>query len=255
MSKIIKTTTLLAAIATLLPVMAGYRVTVPLENDQGGALPKGSIIIGQITENNNGNNDTDTTGKVCTYDMSGSMVTLFKQSYGPFKAGDKGYIYNGVPIGFYSPSNGYSGPPSGVARGQIRDSDPEMDNYEICVDESKTYPPVPMPTGSGDDNENPPYVPPTEEDKTGPDWTPECIFNVNTDYSAYDRVNRQYVMQSSQFGISVISRTWYHVPSDYDPDRAGSYIYLDNSSKTGTSSGSNPDYDYAGICRVKKMEL
>jgi len=255
MSKIIKRTALIAAAITLVPVMAGYRVSLPLENAQGGSLPNGSIIIGQGNGNSsNENNDTDTTGKTCTYIPEGSMVTEFKQAMGALKAGDKGYVYNGNIIGFYSPSNGYSGPPSGVASGSLKESNPEMNNYEICVDENKSYPTVPMPMPE-DDNDFPPYVPPEQEDHTGPDWTPECIFNINSDYSAYDKVNRQYVMQSSQFGISIISRTWYHVPADYNPDRAGSYIYLDNSYKTGKFSGPNPDYEYAGICRVRKMEL
>lgn len=255
MSNLIKPIALFAAIITALPVFAGYRISVPLENLQGGSLPTGSIVIGNNNPSTPSDNN-DTSGKTCTYDpVNGSMVTLFKQPMGPLKVGDRGYLYNGNIIGFYSPSNGHSGPPSGLAYGAKKESNSSMENFEICVDESKTYPTVPMPSGGGDDDDEPPYTPPEQEDQTGPDWTPECIFNINSDYSAYDRVNRQYVMQSSQFGISVISRTWYHVPADYDPEREGSYIYLDNSDDTGVVSGPNPDYDYAGICRVRKMLL
>lgn len=49
MSKIIKTTTLLAAVATALPVLAGYKLSMPLENNQGGSLPTNSIIF--VTNN------------------------------------------------------------------------------------------------------------------------------------------------------------------------------------------------------------
>lgn len=254
MKKTIKLTTLLVAMASISPSFAAFSVLIPLELTNGGSLPTGSIVIGS----GNGGASNDNSSSNCLYNGdSANMVTYFKESMGALKAGDRGYVYQGNIIGFYSPSNGYSGPPAGVSVGSLQESSLSMDNYEICVDDSKTYPTLPMPSGGGyeDDEEEPPYTPPEQEDQTGPDWTPECILNVNSDYSAYDNVTHKYIMQSATFGISIVSNTWYHVPSDYDPDRAGSYIYLHNANNQPSVSGSNPDYSYAEICRVKKMLL
>jgi hypothetical protein len=254
MKKRIKLTALLVAIASVSPSFAEFSVLIPLELTNGGSLPTGSIVIGS----GSGSESNDNQSGNCQYNgETGYMVTYFKQPMGALKAGDKGYVYQGRIIGFYSPSNGHSGPPSGVTEGALKESNPQMDNYEICVDDSKIYPTVPMPSGGGyeDDEEEPPYNPPEQEDQSGPDWTPECIFNINSDYSAYDTVNGKYVMQSSTFGISVISNTWYHVPSDYDPDREGSYVYLHNANRIPSVSGPNPNYEYTEICRVRKILL
>lgn len=62
-------------------------------------------------------------------------------------------------------------------------------------------------------------------------------------------------MYSAAFGVSATSNNWYYVPADYDPDREGSYIYLDNGDAAERVEGSNTDYTYAGICRVRKILL
>lgn len=241
MSKLIKTTTLLVAAASLLPVLAGYRFSVPLEKDKGGSLPNGSIIINE-KNNNNTENDTDITGKTCTYNPdAGSMITLFKTAFGPFQAGDKEYTYKGNIVGFYSPSNGYSGPPNGVARGIYKESQSILDYYQICIDTSKTYPTLSYPG----DWEFPGELPEEPKPKE------ECVFNLDSDYYAYDTVSGQSIMNSVQFGISITTDNWMYVPDDNDPEIDGSYIYYDNG-KLDFVNGPNPNYQYTYICRKKK---
>lgn len=140
MFKILKITPLLAAMLILTPTFGEYRVNIPLENTQGGLLPNGSISFG---DKDSTGNEGETPSSNCSYSDEGTMVTFFKQDTGPFKAGDKGFVYQGNIIGYYSPSNGYPSVPAGLSAGKLQDRDSTVDNYEICVDDPNSYPSLP----------------------------------------------------------------------------------------------------------------
>lgn len=250
--KTLKLTTLLIAMVGILPTLAAYRIAIPLETTQGGALPNGSIIIGDGT--NTGNQPTPPSTN-CLYD-SGTFVQMLKASNGTFESGDRVYIYNNNLIGYYSPSNGLT-PPNGLSAGEQKSNDTVTVDFELCGDNLSNYPALP-PVGG------PPPGPidPPVDDHTGPDWTPECILNTTTDYAAINTSNGTREFHSTTFGLTnFASPRWYYVPDNYDPDASpvstSSYIYFDNSEQTGDSrvSGPNPNYTYSKICRVKKMEL
>lgn len=252
MSRILKITPLLAAMLILSPTFAQYRMNMPLENTQGGNLPNGSISFG---DKNNSGNEGETPSTNCSYSQeSGSLVTFFKQDLGPFKAGDRGYIYQGNIIGYYSPSNGYPSVPTGISVGDLKFGDTMTDNYEICVDNANNYPVLPNIAGG------PPPIDPENPDTgtSGPDWTPECILNTSSDYAAIETSTGKYFFNSTSFGLNNYnSPRWYYVPANYDPNNPSSYIYFDKSEQTGEPrvSGPNPNYTYAQICRVRKMDL
>lgn len=242
-SKILKITPLLAAMLILPPAFAEYRVNLPLETTQGGRLPDGSISFGN--QDNSGNNG-QTPSANCIYDNNNYIVLMTQaQPDRNYQAGDMMFVANSTVISYFSPSNNKF-PKPGLSVGKEMETYEDEKYFEICGDNLSSYPSM----GGVDQEEEPPV-----DDHTGPDWTPECILNTNSDYSARDEANNQYIMNSVQFGISITSRTWYHVPNNYDPNVAGSYIYFDNGDAAERESGPNPNYTYAGICRVKKMEL
>ena len=249
MFTILKITPLLAAMLILTPTFGEYRVNMPLENTQGGLLPNGSISFGD--KNNSGNEQTPPSTN-CIYN-GGTFVQMLNSANETFQAGDKVFVYNGKLIGFYSPSNGRN-TPNGLSAGKQQSTEEVTTNFELCGDNLENYPVVP-PIVTGPPIENPEL--PTEDpvDDNESDTTPECIFDINTDYSARDEITGKYIMYSAAFGVSATSNNWYYVPADYDPDREGSYIYLDNGDAAERVEGSNPDYTYAGICRVRKILL
>lgn len=249
MNRILKLIPLLATMLMLSSSFAEYRVNLPLETTQGGNLPNGSISFG------NTGNEGEPPSTNCIYSQeNGSMATFFKQDVGSFKAGDKGYIYQGKIIGYYSPSNGYPSVPAGISAGVFKIGNPISDNYEICVTNPNSYPALP---NIGD---APPPIDPENPDnnQSGPDWTPECILNTSTDYAAISNTTGKREFHSIQFGLNhLVPSSWNYVPPDYDRNNPTSYVYFDQSEQTGDSrvSGPNPDFSYSQICRVRKRDL
>lgn len=245
-SKKLKLTTLLIAMACVLPSLASYKMTIPLEITQGGALADNTIVFGSTpkTDTNNG----ETPSNNCIYN-SGSFVQELKSPVENYQAGDRAYIYNNTPLGFYSPSNGMT-PPSGVSMGkkQTLSFDAPANDYEICFD-STWVPPI----GNPDDP-----IGPNPNEHSGPDWTPECILNTSTDYAAISSTTGKREFHSVQFGLNhLVPSSWNYVPPDYNPNNPTSYIYFDQSEQSGDPrvSGPNTDFSYAQICRVRKRDL
>lgn len=241
-TKKLKLTTLLIAMVGILPTFASYRIAIPLETTQGGALPNGSIVIGDGT-----NPDTSQPpSSNCIYDGGTFVVTLT----GPedkFKVGDKFYWYNGTVIAWDSPTNGYNAP-AGLSMGAFKMHDPEstnVDMHELCADDPSSYPPFVFP-----DDPGPPDVP-DEPEPIDPDYTPECLpLDTTNNYAAYDKVAREYEYHSVTYGLNHVRANWTYKPADYDPNRPGSYQYLPE--QNDTVSGPNPNYEYNAICRVNK---
>lgn len=247
-SKKLKLTTLLIAMACVLPSLASYKMTIPLERTQGGALPDGSINMGN--SNGSGNQPTPPSTN-CLYD-SGTFVKMLKVSNGTFGSGDRIYIYNNNLIGYYSPSNGLT-PPNGLSAGEQKSNDMDTVDFELCGDNLSNYPALP-PVGG------PPTGPidPPDDGHSGPDWTPECILNTSTDYAAISSTTGQREFHSVQFGLNhLVPSSWNYVPPDYNPNNPTSYVYFDQSEQTGDPrvSGPNADFSYAQICRVRKRDL
>lgn len=241
MSKKIKLTSLLISTMVILPTFGSYRVTIPLEIKQGGALQNNTISFG--TDKNTNSGETPSTN--CIYN-SGSLVQVLRSPVEIYQAGDRAYIYNNNLLGFYSPSNGMT-PPSGLSMGkkQTLSFEAPADDYEICFDSNWPKP---------NENTDEPIGP---SGPSGPDWTPECILNTSTDYAAINTTNGAREFHSQTFGLNHLTVPhWIYTPADYDPNRAGSYKYYDNSEQTGDErvSGPNPDFSYSEICRVRKRD-
>jgi hypothetical protein len=247
MYKILKITPLLATMLILTPTFAEYQVNMPLETNQGGRLPNGSISFG---DKNNSENEQTPPSTNCIYN-SGTFVQMLNSANETFQAGDKVFIYNNILIGFYSPSNGRN-TPNGLSSGKQQSTEGDTTNFELCGDNLENYPAVP-PVVTGPPNENPEF--PTEDPS---DRIPECILNTSSDYAAIETSTGKYFFNSTSFGLNNYnSPRWYYVPENYDPNNPSSYIYFDKSVQTGEPrvSGPNPNYSYAQICRVRKMEL
>ena len=240
MSKKLKLTTLLIAMACVLPSLASYKMTIPLETTQGGALPDGSINMGN--GNGSGNQPTPPSTN-CLYD-SGTFVKMLNISNGTFGSGDRIYIYNNNLIGYYSPSNGLT-PPNGLSAGKQKYNVMDTVDFELCGDNLSNYPALPPVEG-------PPPQPPIDKpvDPEDPDLIPECLpLDTINNYAAYDRVAGKYEYNSTTYGIDHVRVNWVYKPADYDPNRPGSYQYLRE--VNDTVSGPNPNYDYNAICRVR----
>ena len=248
-TKTLKLTTLLIAMAGILPSLAAYRIAIPLETTQGGYLPNGSIVIGNV------NQPTQPTppSTNCVYN-SETYVQMLKISNPTFEAGDRVFIYNNNLIGYDSPSNGLT-PPNGLTAGTQQADLIETTDFELCGDNLESYPALP-PIGGGGPPPGP--IDPPVDDQTGPDWTPECILNTTTDYAAINTLNNSREFHSTTFGLNHVAvPNWNYVPADYDPNNPSSYIYFDKSEQTGDPrvSGPNPDFTYSEICRVRKRDL
>lgn len=238
MSKKIKLTSLLITTMVILPTFGSYRVTIPLEIKQGGALQNNTIIFG--TDKNT--NDGETPSTNCIYN-SQNKVQILTSQIGQYQIGDTGYIFNNRMIVIASPSNGTTAP-DGLSMGkkQGANKDVPADDYEICFDSN-----WPDPTESPNQ--------PIDPDNS--DWTPECILNTSTDYAAINTINGTREFHSQTFGLNHLTVPhWIYTPADYDPNRADSYKYYDNSEQTGDErvSGPNPDFSYSEICRVRKRD-
>lgn len=246
MSKILKITPLLAAMLILTPTFAEYRVNVPLETTQGGRLPDGSISFGD-TDNSGNNGETPSAN--CMYDNNNFIILMTQaQPDRSYQAGDMMFVADSTVISYFSPSNNKF-PKPGLSVGKEMETYEDEKYFEICGDNLSNYPPM----GGVDQEEEPPV-----DDHTGPDWTPECILNTSSDYSAIETSTDKYFFNSTSFGLNNYnSPHWYYVPENYDPNNPSSYIYFDKSVQTGEPrvSGPNPNYSYAQICRVRKMEL
>jgi hypothetical protein len=146
-SKTLKVTTLLIAMVGILPTLASYRITIPLEISQGGALPNGSIVIGNVTNPDNGTPPPASTN--CLYDEN-NLVVVFKRGNSVYNAGDEMYGYNQTIIGFNIPSRGFT-VPSGLSKGARKDDGSNTDAmmYEICSDNFSSYPSLPPLSGPG----------------------------------------------------------------------------------------------------------
>lgn len=239
-TKTLKLTTLLIAMAGILPSLAAYRIAIPLETTQGGALPNGSIVIGNV------NQPTQPTppSTNCVYN-SESYVQMLKISNPTFEAGDRVFIYNNNLIGYDSPSNGLT-PPNGLTAGTQQAELIETTDFELCGDNLESYPALP-PIGGGGPPPGP-IDPPVEPED--PDLIPECLpLDTTNNYAAYDRIADKYEYNSTTYGIDHVRVNWVYKPADYDPNRPGSYQYLPE--VNDAVSGPNPNYDYNAICRVK----
>lgn len=238
MSNTLKITALLIAMLGILPTSASFRVTIPLEVEKGGHLSNNTINFGAIKDTNGSEPQTIN----CVYNSS-NLVQELNSPIGNYQAGDIVYVYNSRVLGFDSPSNGMTHP-NGVSKGKKQTTDFEngTTDYEICFNSS--------------------WVPPTENpnqpiDPDNSDWTPECILNTSTDYAAINTTNGKREFHSTTFGLNHLTASgWIYTPEDYDPNRAGSYKYYDNSEQTGDErvSGPNPDFSYSEICRVRKRD-
>lgn len=254
-SKKFKLTTLLIAMVSIVPTLASYNMSIPLETALGGALPDGSINIGNGTDS--GNPSTPPSSN-CIYDNGTFVVQLNRPDDG-FQKGDKFYWYNGIVIAWDSPSNGFTAP-AGLSTGAFKTTNPEQqtdDLHELCADNPSSYPPFVFPTGPDGPPPTGPIDPPIN-DQTGPDWTPECILNTSTDYAAQSKSTGKREFHSVTFGLNhLVPSGWNYVPSDYNPNNPTSYIYFDHSEQTGDPrvSGPNADFTYAEICRVRKRDL
>jgi hypothetical protein len=250
-TKTLKLTTLLIAMVGILPTFAAYRIAIPLETTQGGALPTGSIVLGNVTNPDNGTPPPASTN--CIYNDD-NLVVVFNKENSVYKVGDELYGYNQTIIGFNIPSRGFT-VPSGLSKGARKDdgSNPDAMMYEICSDNFSSYPSLPPLSGPGPEPIDPPV-----DDRSGPDWTPECILNTTTDYAALNTLNNSREFHSTTFGLNHVAvPNWNYVPADYDPNNPSSYIFFDKSEQSGDPrvSGPNPNFSYSEICRVRKRDL
>lgn len=237
----IKIATLLMTVSYTLPVLAEYRMFYPLEVAKQGSLPDGSISFGDGTKPPDSGVPPSTN---CIYDDGGTLVIKLKGDDGKFKAGDQFYWYNGMMIAWHSPSNGFT-PPAGLSIGEFKfnnPSDPNNDLHALCANDPASYPEF-----------IPPQAPEEpEEDTSGPDYTPECLpLDTTNNYSAYDDITGKHEFHSVTYGLNHIESGRKYIPPDYDPNRAGSYIYLRE--MNDSVLGPKPNNWYNAVCRVKKI--
>lgn len=239
-SKTLKLTTLLIAMVGILPTLASYTMSIPLETTKGGALPNGSINFGDKDSDGNGESPANN----CLYDNKNYIILVTEaQPDRHYEVGDMIFVAGERTISYYSPSNSKF-PKPGLSRGKEMESYSDETYFEICGDNLENYPIM-----GGVDSDYNPELP--DDDQTGPDWTPECLpLDTINNYAAYDKVAREYEYHSTTYGLDHVRADWTYKPADYDPNRPGSYQYLPEASDT--VSGPNPNYEYNAICRVNK---
>ena len=247
MSKLLKITTMLMITSLSQFTLAGYQVALPLETDDGGGLPNGSVSFGD--KDNTGTDEGEIPSTNCIFNDENRVVKLNVQDPDRlFEIGDLMFLANEMVISYSSPSNNES-PKPGLSKGKEMETTPHATLYEICADDLSIYPIM----GPVDEDERPPV-----DDHTGPDWTPECILNTSSDYAAINTTNDTREFHSTTFGLTNYTPSrWFYVPDNYEFDNPSSYIYFDKSEQTGDPrvTGPNPNYSYSEICRVRKMVL
>lgn len=244
MSKLLKITTILMLASFSQLTLSGYQVALPLEMEAGGGLPNGSISFGDKDNTGNGGETPDN----CRYDNEHRVIQVNEYVVErPFEIGDLIFVYSDTVIGYYSPSNSKF-PKPGLSKGKEMESNQYVKIFEICGDnlnDLSKYPPV----GDVDEDERPPI---DEDDHTGPDYTPECLpLDTTNNYAAYDEITGKYEFHSVTYGLNHIESGKKYIPPDYDPNRAGSYIYLRE--MNDAVFGPKPNNWYNAVCRVKKI--